>query len=83
MKKTENDVILLLNPNPFREDEAHEIRNLLRLLEQEWTADYFKYIEKAARLGFDCLEIACTPLPSTPRQNSPTSGNAPPTTAFS
>ncbi|WP_288609190.1 hypothetical protein [uncultured Victivallis sp.] len=32
MKKTENDVILLLNPNPFREDEAHEIRNLLRLL---------------------------------------------------
>ena len=32
MKKMENDVILLLNPNSFREDEAHEIRNLLRLL---------------------------------------------------
>ena len=31
MKKTENDVILLLNPNPFKEDEAHEIRNLRRV----------------------------------------------------
>ena len=30
--------------------------------EQEWSADYLRYIEKAARLGFDCLEIACTPL---------------------
>ena len=28
--------------------------------EQEWQADYLPYIEKAAKLGFDCLEIACT-----------------------
>jgi D-psicose/D-tagatose/L-ribulose 3-epimerase len=32
--------------------------------EQEWKADYRPYIEKAARLGFDVLEIAATPLPS-------------------
>ncbi len=32
--------------------------------EQEWSADYIPYIEKAAKLGFDCLEIACTPLPA-------------------
>lgn len=31
--------------------------------EQEWAADYKYYIEKAARLGFDILEIAATPLP--------------------
>ncbi len=31
--------------------------------EQDWSADYLPYIEKTARLGFDCLEIACTPLP--------------------
>lgn len=30
--------------------------------EQEWEADYRYYIEKAARLGFDILEIAATPL---------------------
>ncbi len=30
--------------------------------EAQWSADYFPYIEKAAQLGFDCLEIACTPL---------------------
>lgn len=30
--------------------------------EQEWAADYIPYIEKAAKLGFDCLEIACTPV---------------------
>ena len=34
--------------------------------EQEWQADYLPYIEKAAKLGFDCLEIACTPLNSYP-----------------
>lgn len=32
--------------------------------EQDWSADYLPYIEKAAALGFDCLEIACTPLPA-------------------
>ncbi len=32
--------------------------------EEEWQADYLPYIEKVARLGFDCLEIACTPLVS-------------------
>jgi D-psicose/D-tagatose/L-ribulose 3-epimerase len=31
--------------------------------EQEWNADYKYYIEKAAKLGFDILEIAATPLP--------------------
>lgn len=31
--------------------------------EKEWKADYFYYIEKASRLGFDILEIAATPLP--------------------
>ena len=31
--------------------------------EQEWKADYIRYIEKVAKLGFDILEIACTPLP--------------------
>ena len=30
--------------------------------EDEWRADYRKYIVKVAKLGFDCLEIACTPL---------------------
>ena len=30
--------------------------------EQEWQADYLQYIKKAAALGFDCLEIACTPI---------------------
>ncbi len=30
--------------------------------EQEWAADYIPYIEKAAKLGFDFLEIACTPI---------------------
>ncbi len=32
--------------------------------EQEWAADYLPYIEKAAMLGFDILEIAATPLSS-------------------
>lgn len=31
--------------------------------EQEWAAEYRYYIEKAARLGFDILEIAASPLP--------------------
>lgn len=31
--------------------------------ESEWEADYFRYIDKAARLGFDILEIAAGPLP--------------------
>jgi len=31
--------------------------------EQEWKADYRYYIEKAAKLGFDILEIAATPIP--------------------
>ena len=30
--------------------------------EQAWAADYLPYIEKVAKLGFDFLEIACTPL---------------------
>ena len=30
--------------------------------EDKWEADYFKYIEKVAKLGFDFLEIACTPI---------------------
>jgi len=32
--------------------------------EDEWSADYIPYIKKAAGLGFDILEIACTPIPS-------------------
>ncbi len=32
--------------------------------EQDWSADYLPYIEKTAKLGFDVLEIACTPLPT-------------------
>jgi len=31
--------------------------------EQQWQADYIPYIEKAARLGFDILEIAASPIP--------------------
>ena len=31
--------------------------------EREWKGDYKYYIEKAARLGFDILEIAAGPLP--------------------
>nr|3VNI_A Chain A, Xylose isomerase domain protein TIM barrel [Ruminiclostridium cellulolyticum H10]3VNI_B Chain B, Xylose isomerase domain protein TIM barrel [Ruminiclostridium cellulolyticum H10]3VNI_C Chain C, Xylose isomerase domain protein TIM barrel [Ruminiclostridium cellulolyticum H10]3VNI_D Chain D, Xylose isomerase domain protein TIM barrel [Ruminiclostridium cellulolyticum H10]3VNJ_A Chain A, Xylose isomerase domain protein TIM barrel [Ruminiclostridium cellulolyticum H10]3VNJ_B Chain B, X len=31
--------------------------------EQEWEADYKYYIEKVAKLGFDILEIAASPLP--------------------
>lgn len=30
--------------------------------EQEWEADYKYYIEKVAKLGFDILEIAATPI---------------------
>jgi D-psicose/D-tagatose/L-ribulose 3-epimerase len=32
--------------------------------ESEWSADYLPYIKKAAELGFDILEIACTPIPA-------------------
>jgi D-psicose/D-tagatose/L-ribulose 3-epimerase len=32
--------------------------------ETEWKVDYEKYIKKAARLGFDVLEISCAPLPN-------------------
>lgn len=31
--------------------------------EREWSADYIKYVDKAAKLGFDILEIGGTPLP--------------------
>lgn len=31
--------------------------------EQEWAADYRKYVEKVAKLGFDILEIGGAPLP--------------------
>lgn len=31
--------------------------------EKEWAADYRYYIEKAAKLGFDILEIAASPIP--------------------
>lgn len=34
--------------------------------EQEWSADCFKYIEKAAKLGFDVIEIAAHHLNSYP-----------------
>ena len=30
--------------------------------EKEWAAEYIPYIEKVAKLGFDFLEIACTPI---------------------
>ena len=30
--------------------------------EDQWKADYIQYIEKVAKLGFDFLEIACTPI---------------------
>lgn len=36
--------------------------------EKAWRADYLKYIPKAAALGFDMLEIACTPIPEMSRQ---------------
>ena len=36
--------------------------------EDQWKADYFKYVEKAAKLGFDFLEIACTPINGYDRQ---------------
>lgn len=39
--------------------------------EREWSGDYLHYIEKAADLGFDILEIAAGPLPEyTPAQLS-------------
>lgn len=31
--------------------------------EQEWSADYVKYVHKVSNLGFDILEIGGTPLP--------------------
>ncbi len=31
--------------------------------EKEWSADYVKYVDKAARLGYDILEIGGAPLP--------------------
>ena len=36
--------------------------------EDQWKADYFKYIEKVSKLGFDFLEIACTPINGYSRQ---------------
>jgi D-psicose/D-tagatose/L-ribulose 3-epimerase len=36
--------------------------------EQEWAADYLYYIDKAARLGFDILEIGANPLPGYSKQ---------------
>ena len=37
--------------------------------EHEWAADYCKYVDKVARLGFDYLEIGGKPLPDyTPEQ---------------
>ena len=36
--------------------------------EDQWKADYFTYIEKVAKLGFDFLEIACTPINGYSRQ---------------
>lgn len=32
--------------------------------EKEWAADYCYYVDKTASLGFDVLEIGCTPLPN-------------------
>ncbi|MFA7672472.1 MAG: sugar phosphate isomerase/epimerase family protein [Clostridia bacterium] len=32
--------------------------------EKHWGADYRRYIEKAAKIGFDILEISCASLPS-------------------
>lgn len=37
--------------------------------EKEWSADYVQYVEKAARLGFDILEIGGTPLPEYTRDD--------------
>lgn len=31
--------------------------------EEEWAADYKRYVEKVAKLGFDILEIGAAPLP--------------------
>ena len=31
--------------------------------EKQWEGDYLYYIDKVARLGFDILEIAASPLP--------------------
>ena len=36
--------------------------------EDQWKADFFKYVEKVAKLGFDFLEIACTPINGYDRQ---------------
>lgn len=36
--------------------------------EKEWRADYLRYIPKVKNLGFDVLEIACTPIPEMTRQ---------------
>ena len=49
--------------------------------EQEWKADYIRYIEKVAKLGFDILEIACTPLPGYSRQQLDDLRPAPPIAA--
>ena len=35
--------------------------------EDRWQADYSRYIRKAAQLGLDILEIACTPVPAMSR----------------
>ncbi|KMZ53926.1 D-psicose 3-epimerase [Dorea sp. D27] len=37
--------------------------------EQEWAADYKRYIEKVAKLGFDLLEIGAAPLPDYSQQD--------------
>ena len=37
--------------------------------EHEWAADYCRYVDKVARLGFDYLEVGAKPLPDyTPDQ---------------
>lgn len=37
--------------------------------EQEWAADYKRYVEKVAKLGFDILEIGAGPLPEYAEQD--------------
>lgn len=37
--------------------------------EKEWAADYRRYVEKVAGLGFDILEIGAAPLPKYSKEN--------------
>lgn len=57
------------NENTARESERGAVNKLgifMNFWENDWNADYYKYIKKAAHLGFDVLEFQAQPLLNIP-----------------